>query len=75
MNHINMLLTFDITNLFNRRNVNDIFNFTGAPYKFGDVDANDVNTLYPWRKAENRLNPTAFNPGRQILLGLKMTWE
>jgi outer membrane receptor protein involved in Fe transport len=80
MDHLNLLVTFDITNLLNRRNVNSIFNYTGAPYKFGDVGGDptyggDVNMIYPWLKAENRLTPTNFQGDRQLILGLKLNWD
>jgi len=74
---LNLLVTLDITNLFNRRNVNNIFDQTGAPAKFGDADANAglYPLIYPWRRVDSRLDPTIFQGSRQIILGMKVNWE
>ena len=71
---LNLLVTLDVTNLFNRRNVNAIYDQTGQPALFGDADLN-TGLILPWRQADNRLDPTAFGDVRQIILGLKVNWE
>jgi outer membrane receptor protein involved in Fe transport len=80
MDHLNMMVTLDVTNLFNRRNVTDIFSYTGAPYKFGDVGGDgvyggDVYTIYPYNRADYRLDPTNFDSPRQFILGVKLNWD
>jgi outer membrane receptor protein involved in Fe transport len=78
METMNLLVTFDVTNLLNRRNVIQIFNYTGRPYQYGDVDPNNVSAqaVLPWYKSEYTfLDPTAFDPPRQIILGLKLNWD
>jgi outer membrane receptor protein involved in Fe transport len=75
---LNILATLDITNLFNRRNVNNIYNFTGEPAKYGDVDPDDPSSgvASPWYQAEfELLDPTKFDAPRQILVGVKLNWE
>jgi len=74
---MNLLVTLDVTNLLNRRNVNTIYNQTGNPPKFGDADQNAglFPLIYPWRQADYRLNPTQFQDSRQIILGMKLNWE
>ena len=74
---LNLMVTLDITNLFNRRNVNNIFDQTGSPAKFGDADASAglYPLIYPWRRVDNRLDPTIFQGSRQIILGMKVNWE
>ncbi len=77
---VNLLATFDIVNLFNRRNVNNIYNFTGDVPKYGDYDPS-TGVVYPWFHAESGysgwsgLDPTNFQPPRQILLGVRLNWE
>jgi len=75
---INLLATLDITNLLNRRNVNNVLNFTGAPPQYGDIDPSSPsdNIVDPWYQAEyDLLDPTYFDAPRQILLGLKLNWN
>lgn len=75
MEKLNVMLTLDVTNLFNRRNVIAIFSYTGEPVKYGDVNGDDVTQIYPWRRAEARLDPTIFDAPRQVILGVKLNWE
>lgn len=75
MDKLNMAVTLDVTNLFNRRNVRSIFNYTGEPVKYGDVDANNITQIYPWTKTDSRLDPTRFDTGRQFILGLKLNFD
>lgn len=75
---INMIATLDITNLFNRRNVSSVLNYTGDSPVYGDLDPNDPSSgiINPWNKTEwDFLDPTWFDAPRQILLGLKVNWE
>jgi outer membrane receptor protein involved in Fe transport len=77
---INLLLTFDVTNMLNRKNPTRpaIYNLTGKVYRYGDIDPdNPTNGLIlPWYKSENRLlDPSNFEAPRQILFGLKLNWE
>jgi hypothetical protein len=77
-NRINILATLDITNLLNRRNVNNVLSYTGAPPQYGDLDPSDPNGGFvnPWYQAEyDLLDPTNFDAPRQILLGLKLNWD
>jgi outer membrane receptor protein involved in Fe transport len=71
---LNLLVTLDVTNLLNRRNVNTIYNQTGLPPQYGDLDLN-TGFVLPWRQADNRLDPSIFSDNRQIILGMKLNWE
>jgi hypothetical protein len=75
LHRMTISLTLDVTNLLNRRNVNTVFNYTGAPVKYGDVYGDDPTTIYPYRRWEYRDDPTNFDFGRQVLLGLKLSWD
>jgi outer membrane receptor protein involved in Fe transport len=75
LDRMTLSLTLDVTNLFNRRNVVDVFNYTGAPVKYGDVYSTDPTTIYPYRQWDFRDDPTNFDVGRQVLLGIKATWD
>ncbi len=75
MDRLNLSLTLDVINLLDRRNVRSIFNYTGEPFKFGDVTTGDINTIFPWRRTESRLDPTQFDAPRQIIFGVKLNWE
>jgi outer membrane receptor protein involved in Fe transport len=73
--NVNILATFDITNLFNRRNVINVLSHTGAAPQFGDYEPAQ-KTLYPWYQTDYQLlDPTNFDAPRQILLGLKLNWD
>lgn len=74
LDRINLVVTLDIENLLNRRNVNDVNTFTGRPNQYGDYDP-DTREIYEWYRTEYRTDPTQFAPGRQIFLGVKMNWE
>ncbi len=78
---VNLLITLDITNLFNRDNVssgafaNNTAAYYGRPVQYGDLQDPTAPTpaILPWnRVAHDVLNPTFFNAPRQILLGVKM---
>jgi outer membrane receptor protein involved in Fe transport len=77
MQGLNLLVTLDVTNLLNRRNVNTIYDQSGNPPKFGDADASQAlfPVILPWRQADSRLDPTLFQDSRQIILGVKLNWE
>ncbi len=74
MGGLNLLVTLDVTNLLNRRNVNTIYNQTGLPPQYGDGDINTGEVL-PWNQNDSRLDPSIFSDSRQIILGLKINWE
>lgn len=81
---LNLVLTLDIINLFNRRNV-DLnaggFNtLTGRVIRYGDY-APDTRTIYPWNGRDGsqsfqaRVPPFVFRSPRQISLGMKINWD
>jgi outer membrane receptor protein involved in Fe transport len=78
-NHLNMLVTLDVTNLLNRRNPStdgSVFNsYSGETYSYGDFDPNTL-TIYPWRRMNGAyFYPWRFGDPRQILLGIKLNWD
>ncbi|MBI1804370.1 MAG: TonB-dependent receptor [Ignavibacteriae bacterium] len=80
MDRLNMLFTLDVTNLFNRRNVNNVNDASnpslpnGDPAKYGDYDPG-TGEIYPWYQTDSRLNPANFGDLRQIIFGLKLNWD
>jgi outer membrane receptor protein involved in Fe transport len=88
---LNLLLTLDVTNLFNRINVDFVNNNntgsgapgatpTGQPPRYGDYDYSGNSTegqklIYPWRTVVSRLDPRNFQALRQVILGVKLNWE
>lgn len=87
LDKLNIAITLDVTNLFNRRNV-DLnaagFNgFTGAPIVYGDYDPDPSKNkqIYSWgaRAGEqsfaSRVSPFIFKRPRQISLGMKVSWD
>jgi hypothetical protein len=77
---INMMVTLDITNLFDRKNARNvgINNYTGSIYRYGDYirSYEKQKAIEPWRRTEiDFLVPGYFDPPRQILLGLKLNWD
>jgi len=82
---LNIVITLDIINLFNRRNVDlnaSGFNgFTGAPFVYGDFDPRDRDKIYSWGAREreqsfdSRVSPFVFKRPRQITLGMKISWD
>jgi len=80
MQKLNLLLTLDVTNLLNRKNPIKwaIYNLTNEVYKYGDIDPNNPTSgiVLPWFRAEHELlDPTNFEPPRQILFGVKLNWD
>ncbi|MBS4028978.1 MAG: TonB-dependent receptor [Ignavibacteriales bacterium] len=59
---LKMKLTLDITNIFNRRNVLDVWNTTGKP----NYNSN------PAASAESMNDPSFYGPPRHLLLGLEV---
>ena len=74
LDHINLQVTLDIENLFNRRNVNSVNSFTGQPNQYGDYDPEN-KVLVDWYQTEFRTDANLFDPGRQIFLGIKLDWD
>jgi len=74
LDKVNLVVTLDVENLLNRRNVNSVNTFTGRPSQYGDYDP-DTGEIYEWYKNEYRTDPTQFAAGRQIFLGVKLNWE
>lgn len=81
---LNLVVTFDIINLLNRKNV-DLnaggFNtLTGRVIRFGDY-APDTRVIYSWAGVEggqsfaSRVPPFVFRSPRQLSLGMKITWD
>jgi hypothetical protein len=81
---LNLVLTMDITNLLNRRNV-DLnaggFNtLIGRPLQYGDYRP-DTKKIYTWGGAageqsfDSRVPPFIFGPPRQISFGLRINWD
>ncbi len=75
---MNLIATLDVTNLFNRRNVSRVLNYTGESPKYGDLNPSDPNggVINPWYRTEfDFLDQTFFDAPRQILLGVKVNWD
>ncbi len=79
LDRMNLMITLDILNLFNRRNPNNslIVNYTGAPPQYGDYSptSSGGGIIYPWTETASRLDPTMFGDLRQIVLGVQMNWN
>lgn len=81
---LNLVVTLDVTNLLNRRNVDlNALGFnrvTGRPLRFGDYNPDD-SKIYPWGATYNEgsfassISPYIFRSPRQITLGMKITWD
>lgn len=81
---LNLALSLDVTNLFNRRNV-DLnaagFNaFTGKAIVYGDYDP--INgPIYSWSGVEGgnsfdaRVPPFIFRAPRHVVLGVRLSWD
>jgi outer membrane receptor protein involved in Fe transport len=85
---MNLAVTLDVKNLFNRRNVDlsagaGFNDATGAVTRYGDNDPSPANKypVYPWSSEYGsqsfaaRVPPFVFKPPRQLLLGLKVNWN
>ncbi|MGA2625260.1 MAG: TonB-dependent receptor [Bacteroidota bacterium] len=77
---INLLVTLDVLNVLDRRNVVSLDGGTGfntqlgRPYSYGDIDPN-TNYIRPWYGMDILVPPYVFDSPRQILLGVKINWE
>jgi len=80
---LNLVLTLDVTNLLNRRNVDlnggGFNSLEGRVIRYGDYAPDDF-TIYPWQAGDGsafdrRVPPFAFRPPRQIALGAKVNWD
>ena len=81
MDKINLLLTLDVSNLLDRRNVvsrdatyGGFNNVYGRPYIYGDNDPTS-NLVYQWNQFDAKVPPYVFDAPRQILLGVRLNWE
>ncbi|HTY38678.1 MAG TPA: TonB-dependent receptor, partial [Bacteroidota bacterium] len=73
-NQINSEVTLDVENLLNRRNVRAVYNYTGTPPVYGDIDPDSRQIIDYYRTGYN-LDPSFFDPGRQIFLGVRLSWQ
>ncbi|HEX9658546.1 MAG TPA: TonB-dependent receptor [Bacteroidota bacterium] len=80
---LNLVLTLDVTNLLNRRNVDlnggGFNSLEGRVIRYGDYAPDDF-TIYPWQAGggsafDRRVPPFAFRPPRQIAFGVKVNWD
>ncbi len=65
-------LNLDITNVFDRKNINTSYNFntwTGKPYTYGDRN-NPFPYYYTWMEIMRLRDLRMFFPGRRIILGI-----
>jgi len=75
-------VNLSVRNLLDRRNVNmnaGGFNtLTGKVTQYGDYNPSD-QTIYPWIAGgtafDVRVPPYVFDPPRQVVLGVKLTWD
>ncbi|MFN0158203.1 MAG: TonB-dependent receptor plug domain-containing protein, partial [Bacteroidota bacterium] len=76
---LNLTLTLDITNLFDRRNIDlnagGFNSFTGRPILFGDYNPQSSNNLYSWRSFGALVPPFIFGSPRQIAFGVRVNWD
>jgi hypothetical protein len=78
MDNINLLVTFDIVNLLNRRNPSRsaVNPYTHEVYKYGDMSDPSSGVVLPWFRTEyNYLASYNFDAPRQLLIGLRLNWE
>ncbi len=81
---LNIVLTCDVINLFNRRNVDlsggGFNSLTGAPIVYGDYNPSN-RVVYSWggfageQGFDARVPPFIFRTPRQVSLGMKVTWD
>ncbi len=85
---LNLLFSVDVTNLFNRKNIDMSFKsqglntVTGAPSVFGDGDPSNRNLINSWGGSvgsgssfAGQVSPYLFGEPRQINFGLKLQWN
>jgi hypothetical protein len=86
LDKLNMVLTMDVTNLFNRKNVDlnggGFNSLTGRVTAYGDYDpGNTPRNIYSWGGYSGRTSfsalvpPFAFRSPRQISFGMKVNWN
>jgi outer membrane receptor protein involved in Fe transport len=74
---VRLAVTVDIFNLFDQRNVQTVRNdlgfnqWTGEPYKFGDVEK-PQNNLYDYYTMLSLRDPRVFSTGRTTKLGIRV---
>jgi outer membrane receptor protein involved in Fe transport len=88
LDKFNAVLTLDVTNLFNRRNVNlqpgdgtqvvqnGFNNSTGGVAHYGNYNpAGSPPSVYSWRGYDSLVPPFVFRSPRQISFGMKLNWN
>ncbi|MDH4070831.1 MAG: TonB-dependent receptor [Ignavibacteria bacterium] len=83
MDHLNLVVTFAVQNLLNRRNVDlnagGFNNVTGGVRVYGDFNPIDPRDFYQWgpdgRRFDSSVPPFALGNPRQITLGVKLNWN
>lgn len=86
LSSLNLVFTLDITNLFDRRNVDlnagGFNSLTGRVVQFGDYDPGRRYIYFwgPWNgqftgSFDSRVPPFVFRSPRQITLGVKLNWN
>ena len=81
---LNLVLTLDVINLLNRRNVDlnggGFNSLTGAPTVYGDYNPTN-RIVYSWggyageQGFDARVPPFIFRSPRQVSLGMKVSWD
>lgn len=77
---MNLMLTLDVTNLLDTKNVSVLdpgygFNtLEGRPYQYGDYDP-PTRLLYQYPTMTGKLPPNLYGSPRQILFGMRINWE
>jgi len=84
LDKLNIMLTLDVVNLLNRRNIDmnaGGFNtLLGRPLVYGDYTP-DSHVIYTWggksrdQSFDSRVPPFVFRSPRQASLGMKITWN
>jgi outer membrane receptor protein involved in Fe transport len=69
----NLEVFVNILNLFDRKNVDRVNEWTGEPYRFGDADGT-THEIYSRRYMQYLRNPQQFGPPRQIKLGIRLSF-
>ncbi len=73
---VSLGLEIDVFNVFNQRNVQLSYgfnNWTGKPFKYGDVSPG-TNVYYDWYTMYRLMNPMQFSTGRYAKVGLRVDW-
>jgi outer membrane receptor protein involved in Fe transport len=88
LDRLNVVLTLDVTNIFNRRNVNlqpgdgtavvqnGFNNATGSVAQYGNYNPQgDPPSIYSWRGYGSLVPVLVFGAPRQIAFGMKVNWN